>query len=631
MDKNTVIKINTEEKVSYQGKNYTIRRIVSLSSVILDPLEKGELKRALIKDLQPFIEEKNIEASKVETELHSISNEKWKEAERRYNIIKPILDHTISGKEIAELAKIYGVHYTTLYRWVTKYYRTCKVSALIPDEKSGGRGKSRLTPEQDEIIKATIEDNHLTDQRKPMIDTCEEVHIQCLNAGIDPPHFNTIRNKILALTDEENLRRRYGKKIANYKFKLIEGHFRDTEEPFEVVQIDHTPLDIIVVDEVFRMPIGKPLLTLAIDVYSRMVAGLYISFDPPSSLAAGMCIANAILPKELYLSKLDIKGEWPCYGIMKTIHADNGKEFHGKMLDRACIEYNIKPEWRPVAEPNYGGYIERLLGNFLKRIHTLPGTTFSNTQERKGYNSEKKAVFTITELETWLLTFIVNVYHNKKHKELGMSPLQKYTEGLLGTGTKIGKGLPVRLTNERKVKLDFMPFVERSIQEYGILIDHIHYSHDVLRRWVHATEPDNKKIKRKFIFKRDPRDISVVYFYDPELKQYFDIPYRDSSYPPITYWEYKEILKRLENSGEKHINEALIFEGLKRLREIESSAVSKTKKARFLKKETRRDHSQNKSIKSEYGISVEEDSPSSTIIINEDIKPYENIEDATLI
>src|SRR5215467_12427668 len=52
--------------------------------------------------------------------------------------------------------------------------------------------------------------------------------------------------------------------------------------PLEVVQIDHTRADVFVVDEQTRTPIGRPWLTLASDVYSRIVPGFYLTMDAPS-------------------------------------------------------------------------------------------------------------------------------------------------------------------------------------------------------------------------------------------------------------------------------------------------------------------------------------------------------------
>jgi transposase InsO family protein len=44
-----------------------------------------------------------------------------------------------------------------------------------------------------------------------------------------------------------------------------------------VVQIDHTSVDVIVVDERDRLPLGRPCLTLAIDVATRVVLGFSVS------------------------------------------------------------------------------------------------------------------------------------------------------------------------------------------------------------------------------------------------------------------------------------------------------------------------------------------------------------------
>ena len=47
------------------------------------------------------------------------------------------------------------------------------------------------------------------------------------------------------------------------------------------------------------------------------------------------------------------------------------------------------------------------------------------------------------------------------------------------------------------------------------------------------------------------RDISVVFFFDPELNCYFEIPYRDTSRPPLTLWELREVRRRLTENGER--------------------------------------------------------------------------------
>jgi transposase InsO family protein len=58
----------------------------------------------------------------------------------------------------------------------------------------------------------------------------------------------------------------------------------------EQVQIDHTVVDLIGVDEHHRLPIGRPYVTVAIDVFSRCIVGLVIALEAPSALSVGLCL-----------------------------------------------------------------------------------------------------------------------------------------------------------------------------------------------------------------------------------------------------------------------------------------------------------------------------------------------------
>ena len=125
-----------------------------------------------------------------------------------------------------------------------------------------------------------------------------------------------------------------------------------------------------------------------------------------------------------------------------------------------------------------------------------------------------------------------------------------------------------------------MPFVERTIQDYGVVIDNVYYYHDVLRHWINASEPigGKQRAKRKFVFKRDPRDISTLYFLDPVLNEYFPIPYRNISRPAMSIWEFNEVVNKLKSQGKEGFNEDMIFEAYEVLKKIEEEAVQKTMK-----------------------------------------------------
>jgi len=564
--------------VFYRGKRHIIRQeSMDFATVVLYEPESGKIEKAQIVDLSPVEKLRPVP----QKDLSAHEKEALVEAERKFGIIKPLLDKpNRTKKDIQARAKESNVHYVTLYRWLRTFEATGKMSALIRQDRKD-KGKTMISTDAEKIIAGAIEAMYLTRQKHKPAKVIEEIQKICTKSGITAPHPNTIRARIKKLDAAKKTKAREGSKAARDAHAQLRGHFPGADFPLAVVQVDHTPVDVILVDDIHRQPIGRPWLTLLIDVFSRMVLGFYISFDPPGNLSLGLCLTHAFLPKESWLAKLGIETSWPCWGIPRTIHADNAKEFRGNMLMNACKEYGISLEWRPVATPHYGGHIERLLGTLNGEIHSAPGTTFSNPKERGEYDSERESAMSLSEFEKWFTILCVEVYHQKKHSQLGMPPIAKWQEGIFGAGKTPGIGVPARITDELRLKLDLMPFETRTVQHYGIIWDHVEYQHDVLRRWINAADPDNPKLKRKFLCRRDPRDISVIWFYDPEVHEYYAIPYRNTSHPAISIWELREAEKRAEMERPSvPVDETLIFEAYDKLRRIEEDAKKLTKSTR---------------------------------------------------
>jgi putative transposase len=373
---------------------------------------------------------------------------------------------------------------------------------------------------------------------------------------------------------------RQSKKAAAQKYEPIKGHFPGADSPLAVAQIDHTPMDVIVVDEENRQPIQRPSLTVVIDVHSRMVLGFAIYLEKPSAFTAGLAIAHAVLPKEQWLAAVGVEAEWPCWGKMRKIHCDNAKEFRGTVIGRACHDHDIAVEHRPPGEPHYGGHIERGFRTWLTRTHRLKGTTFSNVKERGEYHSERRATMTRAELEKWFTIYVAKVYANRFHRGINTTPLARYKEAIVGTANRPGTGLPERIIEPSVFILDFMPFEERTIQEYGVVIDHIYFWDDALRPWIHARDAEDLKRPRKFIFRINPRDMREVFFWDPTEKTYIPIPYRDRTRPPTSRWEIQAAEKKLKAAGYARVDEVLIFQAIQEMRTVEQESERKTKKAR---------------------------------------------------
>lgn len=578
---NTSLNYDVGSTVMLHDRPCVIAAQTDIDQVLVRYQDDGKTEAVNVVNLKPLIE---AIASKPKA-LDAHHERDLEVARDRFIAIEPLLSIDGNrGPAIRARAKELGLHRSTIYRWLRNFESVERKSALAPRRR--GKRKPRLGKKQEAIIKNTIETFDLSKQRHTQKRVIEEVQRRCRTARIKPPHPNTVRNRIKATGAKERTKRRLGAKAARDKYGAVTGSFPNAGYPHAYWQLDHTKLDVIIVDDEHREYIGRPWLTLAIDVHTRMITGFYLALEAPSTFSVGQCLSHAILEKDAYLERLGVKGSWPVWGFPQTLHVDNGKELRGKSIQKSLDDYAINIEWRPVKRPEFGGHVERVFGTISKRIHGLPGTTFSNVQQRGEYPSEKLAAMTFAELEKWLTNYIVNVYHQQLHTGIDMPPIEKWREGILDKGKKKGIGIPKPAADPDRLRIDFMPYEMRSVQRDGIAWDNVHYFADVLRPLI-KLKKGGKTVK--FLVRRDPRDISKLYFLDHDVGEYFEIPYRDLTKPSVSLWEFNAAARELKRQGMKSVDEDTIFEALDVLQEIEDAALKTTAKTRR-KNQRRKNH-----------------------------------------
>lgn len=570
--------------VTEAGREFIILNVVDLNCFFAKDVETGRKVLLKIGDIKPpRAVGAQADAISSHPDFLDVTDYDWEVAKNRRDWIEPLLlgryerNNAVYDKVAADAE----VSRATIYRWVAAYRATGTLTSLLPMYSNrGGKAKARIKPEVDAIIAKVIAEFYDTDQHNTKSATVVEIRRLCSNANLPLPAVNTIRKRLDESDGPKRTLVRYGEEVAYAKHQLSKGKIPDAEWPLSLVQMDHTLLPVIIVDDTHRKSIKRAWITLAIDVYSRVCLGMYLSLEAPSSMSAGMCIGHAILPKDEWLRRRGIDTvTWDAWGVMGILHMDNAREFRGEMLKAACKVYDIDIHLRPVKKPRYGAHIERLMGTVSEGLKTLKGATFSGPAELYQYDPEGNACMTMAELEKWLVLFFAR-YHLEVHSGLGMSPLEKMREGYLGTKTKPGRGLPPRRTDEEELRINFTPFIERTIQNYGVVIDDVHYYHDILRAWIGQKDPKHPKQSRLFRFHRDPRDISSLYFYDEISHRYVSIPYRDISLPPVSIWELRHAQGLAESRGISKENEKAVFAIINEQRALEESAAAKTKVAR---------------------------------------------------
>lgn len=565
-------------EVLYQGKLHIIKTCLSLASFLLIDKVTGLEVVADLNAIAPIKDEAS-SVTLIENGIVHLSHDAWKEAEHRANLIRPLAAMTIVPVVLArEVAVNLSVSSRTVYKLIQRFRDSGGLlTSMASITSSGGRGKSRLPSIVEQIITTTIAEMYLSKQKRSAEDVAQEAKRRCVHAKLVPPSLNTVRNRIRSLNTKDTMKQREGTNAIR-KLDSVKSNFPVVESPLDIVQMDHTPVDLIIVDEITRRPIGLPYLTASIDIFSRCITGFCLTLEAPSAVSVGLCLVHSVIDKTAYLDQLGIVGEWPIWGKPLVMYVDNGADFHSEALRRGCAQHGIELKYRPLGEPQYGGIIERLIGTLMQHVHTLPGTTFSNIMERGEYDSDGHAILTLSELEKWLTLVIVGQYHNKIHSALHEPPIERFKSGLLA-----GSGPRPIIQNKKGFLVDFLPIVKRSIQRHGFMIDHINYYSNTLQPWI-----AERKQGQKFIIRRDPRDISRIFVLPPDQNEYLEIPYRTLNYPAVTLWEYKESLRQLKAMGASKVDEAAIFKAIEAMRKITDDAAASSRSAR--RKKARSNH-----------------------------------------
>lgn len=578
----------SKEKVAIQrgslikldSVDYLLKEFISNSEVILKRVDDNTVHMRKLSEVVSGLIASDNAQSLASDDVLSVPDHLLKKAKQRLAAIQPLLnsEHPPSTREIKIQAVRVNVHYTTLYRWLKAYTSTRSLVSLLPQKRGWSKTRKRVDDEVDKIIHHCIENYYLTKARLTPKTVYLRITEACNKAKIAAPSQSTVYRRIGKVPEERRLRARGHSDLADNRFSARAGKFPGADTILSVIQIDHTPLDIIIVDDEHRESIKRVWLTLAIDVFSRMVTGFYLSLDAPSTTSVAMCLSHSILPKSNWLAHLEIDLDWMVWGVPKKVHVDNGADFTSDTLRIGCMENNINLEFRPVAKPQYGGHIERLLGTFQINLKDLDGKTFNSPKRRGKYDSEKNAVFDFDSLEKWLTNAIIK-YHHEKHDVIGVPPATKWMMAVEGELEDLPRGWPDVPIDPKAIELSFMPHTFRTIRSQGIVWDGIYYFSDNIRSLIGSVDPETRKPK-KYIVRRDPRNITCIWVYDDQSKYYLKVPFADPTLSFRSIWDLNETKAHLKRLGQTEYNEGMLSRAYDNMRAIEDDAKKTTKAAR---------------------------------------------------
>lgn len=497
-----------------------------------------------------------------------VPDEIWAEAVRRAGVIAELAkEKRCTRAKVQEAGRVLGLSVQQTYRSLALYRKNPVTASLVPGKPGPGKGTRRFAPRMEEIIERATQAIYARPERPTLDRLRREVRQDCQAAGLKAPSRKALAARVSARVPREMVRAREGADVARQRFAPVREGPRPAA-PLRFVQADHTRVDLVVVDDRWRLPLGRPWLTLLLDVFTRCVLGLYVSFDAPSAVGVALAMAQAVLPKDEWLAFRGIGLAWPMHGLPAVLHLDNAREFRSRALRLGCEQHGVSIEHRPPATPRFGGHIERLMGTLMGRIHALPGTTFSNVAERGDYPSEQRAVLTLAEFEKVLALEVLGPYHNEVHSALGRTPAAAWAEGAAVVTT------PPRMPPDRAAfVLDFLPWEERVVRRDGLHLFNILYYHGALETLIGA---EDGRVRVKY----DPRDLGRVFAELPQGGGHLAVPYAELGRPPISLWEHRGAVRALRETGRRTVDERTIFEAVAERRRVVAEAGARTEAAR---------------------------------------------------
>lgn len=181
-------------------------------------------------------------------------------------------------------------HWTTVYRWKRQLIDAGKDFTVLADQRHRQGNRSPRYPDAViAIVEDAINNLYLKQEKATLQDVLDAAlaAVQAENAlrpevlKLPQPTRRLVKRMIDDIPAFDRYAARNGHTAAVKRFRTV---LRKTAiaTALERVEIDHTPLDMIVVDDATWLPLGRPYLTVCIDDYTRCILGIYISFEPPS-------------------------------------------------------------------------------------------------------------------------------------------------------------------------------------------------------------------------------------------------------------------------------------------------------------------------------------------------------------
>lgn len=586
------------------------------------------------------------------------SDEKLTNAEKKvrdnsWNIIKDIVDlqPQIFDKKfrtsiIRQAAELNKVHQNNVKRNLKRYWqRGMTKNSLLPDyylsgasgeirmagKTKRGRKRKRCTSEiglnvNEEIKKifnTALNKYYYNSSKKTLTITYEHMIKDFfsddyrIDNGVKKPIIKN-KNEIPTLNQfrywfnkERNIKKEISTRLSRKKYEqigrsILGSSTKEALGPGSIYQIDATIGDIYLCSSFNKnWIIGRPIIYNVMDVFSRVIVGIYIGLEGPSWAGAMMALVNTVKNKVEFCKEYDIEikeEEWPVNYLPDTILADRG-ELEGKNVE-SLINLGMKIQNTPPYRGDLKGIIEQhfnILNN--QRIKPfLPGSVDPNTRERGDKDYRLDAKLNMKEFTQIIIKCVL--YHNNHHLLKYYSREEMMIEDdvkcvpseLWNWGIKNRSGR-LRFIDEDIVKLNLMPSDFATVTPKGIQFKRVFYAcvAALKEKWF---EKARRNGTWRIEISYDPRNMNFLYIKKDSGTNYekcflldHQSKFRDRTFDDIRYLlEYEKLNIQNESINELQAKvdlisdiESIVKDAEKTFKDEEDISKSKSSKLKGIR------------------------------------------------
>jgi hypothetical protein len=354
---------------------------------------------------------------------------------------------------------------------------------------------------------------------------------------VEPPVAQTLTNWIYAARSHATVKSKWGITTANRQLRG-RGSSLKAIAPLEVLVLDATVGDVWAVEEVqidgsVKIVLKRPYIVWAMDLYSRMVLGMVLTFEPPSVATLMACLREVMKPNVELMQRFgDAKGATDGFGLWQWLILDNALENIGVSLQLVGDVVGFQVDYAPIRTPEYKPWIERLIRTMNSHLHSLPGGIPypPDILRAKNLDPRKGAKLRLKDIRS-LMDHKIIEYHLDEHDGIGMAPARRWTEGLIEFGRHT-------IDDARAMNLILGRYKSRTLTASGIEFDgHVFHDqvittmllNDLARRNRERGDGDQSATFRVHFF-YDPMNVTSISVINEYTKEIVELPNSDEFY-----------------------------------------------------------------------------------------------------